>query len=314
MTGAEELGEFCAFCSNVLTTEGGTPLEIEPFQRVILAEFFAGAFETVCLIPKKNGKSSLISAVALWNLLSTKTAEIIIVAAARDQAGILLRQCAGFVNRSQPLRRRLKIRQREIADPQTGGRIRIMASDVDTSDGTIPSMVCVDEFHRHRSAELYSILRDGLGPRHGRMISISTAGSDETSPLGVLRHKAHQMPGLERDGAHTHVSGSAGGPIAIVLALVPAPSPAQIPRALRGNGRVGRGCTHEPSLLARWHLRPAPGKPKRRGQGQGEPEVTVQPELACNHESPWARGTTNQAQERHRLKLERQRRPASAAS
>ena len=58
----------------------------------------------------------------------------------------------------------------------------------------------------------------------------------------------------------------------------------------------------------------APGKPERRGQGQGEHEVAAQLELAGDQESLGAGSTADQPQERHRFKLERQRRPASAAS
>jgi hypothetical protein len=87
-----ELDVFVRFCANVLTTEDGSPLEIEPFQREILTAFFEGVSETVVIIPKKNGKSSLLASGALFHLLSEPSAEIIIVAAARDQASIMLRR------------------------------------------------------------------------------------------------------------------------------------------------------------------------------------------------------------------------------
>ena len=198
---------FERFCSSVLTTENAARFVLEPFQRDILAAFFDGISETVVVCPKKQGKSSLIGAVALFHLLSTPFAEVIVVAASRDQASILLRQVTGYIRRSPTLAARLKVKQREVTDPVLGGRIRILASDVDTVDGQLPSLACVDELHRHRDAELYGVLRDGLGPRHGRLIAISTAGDDETSPLGRLRTNALAMPGLVRVGAHTHVRG-----------------------------------------------------------------------------------------------------------
>jgi phage terminase large subunit-like protein len=69
----------------------------------------------------------------------------------------------------------------------------------------IPTLALVDELHRHKSGGLYGVFRDGLGPRQGRMITISTAGDDEMSPLGMLRAKAYALPGMVRDGAYRYV-------------------------------------------------------------------------------------------------------------
>ena len=207
LAATSELEVFGRFCEAVLTTERGRPFVLEPFQRDILGGFFDGASETVCVCPKKQGKSSLLGAVALFHLLSTPFAEVVIVAAARDQASILLRQVTGYIRRSPTLAARLKVKQREVVNDALGGRIRVLASDTDTVDGQIPTLALIDELHRHRSSELYGVLRDGLGPRDGRLIAISTAGDDETSPLGRLRSAALSMPGVVRDGAHKHVSG-----------------------------------------------------------------------------------------------------------
>ena len=46
-----------------------TPV-IEPFQRRTLSAFFDGVRETVVLAGKKNGKSSLLGAAAIFHLLA----------------------------------------------------------------------------------------------------------------------------------------------------------------------------------------------------------------------------------------------------
>lgn len=203
----DELDAFARFCERTLTAEDGRPFVLEPFQRAMLADHFDGASELVCLLPKKCGKSSLFSALAIFHVLTVPFAECAIVAASRDQAGNLLRQGQGFIRRSPALRDRLRVKQREIVNDQLGGRIRVLASDVDTFDGWLGTLGLVDELHRHRSAELYGLIREGIGPRAGRMAAISSAGDDEGSPLGQLRAKAHAMRGLARDGAHRHVRG-----------------------------------------------------------------------------------------------------------
>jgi hypothetical protein len=195
---------FREWCSS-LTLEDGSPFALESFQDTMLEDYFDGVRESLILISKKNGKSSLIAVLSIFHVCTTPDAECVIAAASRDQAGIMLRQAQGFIRRDEGLSRRLLVKQREIVHRKLGGRIRILASDVDTADGVIPTLALVDELHRHKSADLYGIFRDGLGPRQGQMITISTAGDDEDSPLGQLRAKAHAIPGQSREGAYRHV-------------------------------------------------------------------------------------------------------------
>ncbi len=199
--------DFVAFAADALTTETGAPLVIEPFQRTVLADILGpdAATEIALLVPKKNGKSSLLAALAMWHVLTVDFAECVVVAASRDQAAILLRQAHGLIRRSPALTSRLITKQREIVNPQTDGRIRVLASDSDTVDGQLPTLALVDELHRHKSADLYGILRDGIGPRRGQLVSISTAGDDTESPLGMLRAAAHALPEMHHDGAYRHV-------------------------------------------------------------------------------------------------------------
>lgn len=176
-------------------------MELEPFQRTMLGDLFEGARETLILLPKKNAKSTSMGALALFHLLSTPDADCIIVAASREQAEIILRQARGFVRRSAALSERLVIKQREIVYPDLDGRIQVRASDSDTVDGWLGTLGFIDELHRHKSPDLYGIIRDGLGARGGQMCTISTAGADQNSVLWKMRQAAINL-GVERDGAY----------------------------------------------------------------------------------------------------------------
>ena len=200
-----ELGVFVRFC-RALTLEQGGPLELEPFQRRMLRDYFAGARETLVLLSKKNGKTTLLAALAIYHLIRTPDAECVIGAASRDQASILFEQAAGFIDRSPELRERLAVKRgyREIRSKRDGGRIRVLAADVDTADGIIPTLALVDELGRHRSAGLYGVFRDGLGPRNGQMLAISVAGDHEATPLGVMRQAARKLPGVTRKAGYTY--------------------------------------------------------------------------------------------------------------
>jgi phage terminase large subunit-like protein len=185
---------------------------LEDFQSSMLTDHFDGALECLIIIPKKNGKSTLLAALALFHLVVTPDAECVVGAASRDQATILYDQAAGFVRRCPALAERVDVKRgyREIRSRRDSGRIRVLAADVDTADGVIPTLALVDELHRHKSAGLYGIFRDGLGPRSGQMITISTAGEHEVSPLGTMRLAALALPEQEREGSHLRCTSEDG--------------------------------------------------------------------------------------------------------
>lgn len=160
------------------------------------------------MVPTHN--SSTLAALALFHLLTTASAECVVAAASREQASILLNQARGLVRRSG-LDKRLLVKQREIVNLQDEGRCRVMASDENTADGVIPTLAIVDELHRHKdNGAMYGVFRDGIGPRHGQMVTISTAGDDLDTPLGIMREAARAMPVVETDGAYTYARNEDG--------------------------------------------------------------------------------------------------------
>jgi phage terminase large subunit-like protein len=188
-----------------LTLDTGVKWELEPFQREIAADVLSGVRETLVLIPKGNAKTTLLAGIALHHLLTVPDASVPIGAASREQAGILYRQASGFIRRNPQLEQFLKPQDgyRRILNTVNGGILQVYASDADTGDGVIPTLALVDELHRHKDDGLYGVWADGLGKRGGQIVTISTAGDDEDSPLGVMRSQALKMPGVKRDGAHT---------------------------------------------------------------------------------------------------------------
>lgn len=71
------------------------------------------------LIPRGNGKSTLLAAVGLWSLLRKPDAQIVVGAASRDQAAILFDIARGFAQHPEiaPL---VETTRREI---RTAGRL-----------------------------------------------------------------------------------------------------------------------------------------------------------------------------------------------
>lgn len=207
------LSDFARYCLG-LTLDNGKPFVLETFEKRMLRDYFAGATETVIIIPKKNGKTTLLAALALYQLDRRSDADVYIAATSVRQARILFRQAAAMVRRSKLDHLEIKSGYGEIRlkgdRERIGPRIQVISSEAGGEDGAIPTLALVDELHRHRDGELYGVLRDGLGPKSGQMITISTAGWNEDSPLGKLRTAGYAMPTFERKGTYNHARSANG--------------------------------------------------------------------------------------------------------
>jgi phage terminase large subunit-like protein len=206
------LDEFKQFCPNLVLEDGLTRMWLEPFQEEILTVHFDGCTEQVIIIPKKNGKTTVLAALCLFHLLVVPNAKIYIIAASIEQANTLYSQCFGFVKRSPGMSRYfdLKPGYKLIRSEIDQGELKVLAADADTADGKIPTLVCADEYGRWKKSDMYAAFRNGLGPRGGQMMTISTAGEDEDSPLGRMREAAHKLPSVVTTGVHTRCTANNG--------------------------------------------------------------------------------------------------------
>ena len=215
-------------------------VDVQGFQRYLLRFYFAGVTELVILIPKKNGKTTLLAVLALYHLLMVKNAEAVIGAASKEQAATLHKQAtklildAGLERRAiaQDSGRRLTRTQYEgVFEVREGmhvirfeqGRLRVMPHEARTGDGVIPTLALVDELHRHPTGELYRVWRNGLLDG-AQMITISTAGSSMDSPLGQVLEKARAYGGTTEKKRNTYKSPS-GGFVLVEYALDPDDDP-----------------------------------------------------------------------------------------
>jgi Phage Terminase len=195
------LERFDRFVSR-LVLDSGRRMRLEGFQRMMLADYFAGKRETVVSLPKGSGKTTLLAALALYELVTDPGCDGAVAAASRDQAGLLLRQLQGFVRRTPGLSARVQLKQREAVNRRTGGRFRVLAADTDTADGQILTFAIGDELHRWgaRGSEFYAILLAAVQKRSGRLFGISTAGIREGGLLWSMRERAIEL-GAVRDGS-----------------------------------------------------------------------------------------------------------------
>jgi phage terminase large subunit-like protein len=193
------LEDFGTFCHRL-------GFEIEDFQRTILRELFGGRRELLVLIPRGNGKTTLLAAAALYLLLATRKPAIYVAASSRDQALLTHDAAKSMIRAERQLEDRITVRHRELR--VENGFLRILASDAPRAHGLQPTFALVDELHAHKNDQLYVALKTAMGKREGaQLATISTAGFDLESTLGQLRERALELPDVRRDGSFTTARG-----------------------------------------------------------------------------------------------------------
>lgn len=198
----EEAGErpiefaerFCKQSQGII----GAPLRLELFQRAYIQALFGFREketgyrrfrETMFLVGRKNGKSTLLAAIALYLLVADQegAAEIYSVATKRDQAKKVLTEAVNMVKQSPELRAVLKKRRNDLFFPATASVFEALASDSNTLDGLNSHAVIIDELHAIRDRNLYEVMKQSTSSRRQPLvIMITTAGTVRESVFDSL--------------------------------------------------------------------------------------------------------------------------------
>lgn len=181
----------------------------EDFQCCIAEDIFSGVDEFWVVIPEGNAKTTLMSGIGLYHGDYTPTAEVLMAAASRDQAGLLFNQAAGFVQRSPGFEARFRVFDgyRRIKCLRLGGRLQVFAADDRTGDGVIPTLGLVDEPHRARNLALVRTWRGKLGKRNGQLGLLSTAGEPGTEFEDARARSIATATDITVNGSHTRARG-----------------------------------------------------------------------------------------------------------
>ncbi len=217
-TEGDVFADWCA--SELIQSEdrfAGQPLVLEPWQRSFFDEALtvtnpdtlAPLWSTVALIvARKNGKTALLAALALYRLLNDDGRPEILLAAGTDkQAGKLFDACINYLRKNPALDSQVHRREYigEIVNPTTGGKIIRLPSSGDTLDGANPSLVIADELHAWTTPtrqRVWTSLATADGARlQSQLFTITTAGDASgrhSSILGRLIDGAEELGDLER--------------------------------------------------------------------------------------------------------------------
>lgn len=136
-------------------------------------------------VPKKNGKTLIVSVIAAYELFAAAVASPLVVSASttKENAKQVYEQLAAATDRSAKLTKaaRRVDYKRTIYIPKRDAEYRALSADAPSSEGLNCSLVIVDEAHAHKSQKLFRTLEYGMiGRESGLMVVISTAGDDLT--------------------------------------------------------------------------------------------------------------------------------------
>ncbi|MEG3312022.1 terminase large subunit [Streptococcus sp. SS-4456] len=195
------------FINNLSHTKGkwaGKRFDLLPWQEQIVRDLFGivkedgnRQFLTAYIeIPKKNGKSELAAAIALYLLYADNeaSAEVYGAACDRNQASIVFDVAKQMVQMSRPLEKRSKIMgaTKRIVNYSNAGFYQVLSAETGTKHGLNVSGLVFDEIHAQPNRHLYDVLTKGSGDAREQPLFfiITTSGTDRNSICYELHSKA----------------------------------------------------------------------------------------------------------------------------
>jgi phage terminase large subunit-like protein len=149
-------------------------------------------------IPRKAGKTAFCSYLAICAMLMEDNPEVLVAAATRDQASILLKYTTDQIRLNPKLQHLLEAYRKEVRIKGGLGHMQTVPSDGPAVHGKNPSAIFCDEIHAwapSKAEALYEALDTSRGARNAPMVVITTAGSAYS-----FAHKLHRKAKQVLDG------------------------------------------------------------------------------------------------------------------
>ncbi|MCD2347195.1 terminase large subunit [Clostridium guangxiense] len=198
------------FINNLKHTKGvwhGVPFDLLPWQDKIIKDIFGNVkdngfrqYNTAYVeIPKKNGKSEIAAAVALYLTCADNEwgAEVYGCAADRQQASIVFDVAVDMVDQCPALKKRIKpvISQKRLVYIPLGSFYQVLSSEAFSKHGLNVHGVIFDELHAQPNRELYDVMTKGSGDARMQPLFflITTAGTDRNSICYEVHQKAEDI-------------------------------------------------------------------------------------------------------------------------
>ena len=178
------------------------PFLLLPWQEIMIRDIFGTLkpngyrqFNTVYAeIPKKNGKSDLAAAIALYMLCGDgeQRAEVYGCAADRDQASLVYEVACDMVKLCPALRKRCDLlpSRKEIIYSATNSKYKVLSADVGGKSGVNVSALIFDELWVQKNRDLFDMMTKGTSDaRNNPLHFIITTAGDNTNSVCYEQHQ-----------------------------------------------------------------------------------------------------------------------------
>lgn len=175
------------FCKHSKGQWCGKPVVLELWQKAIVQSIFGFVDdkgfrryrEVLIVVGRKNGKSTLLSALALYMLFGDKEggAQICCVASKKDQAKIVFNEAKNMVSQNKTLKKHIKPRKSDLYFSKTFSSFEPLSSDSNTLDGLNMHCGIIDELHSIKDRNIYDVSKQSMTTRQQPILfMITTAG------------------------------------------------------------------------------------------------------------------------------------------
>lgn len=171
----------------------GQPFHLLPWQAFFIALLFGWKkadgnrrFSYAYLkVSRKNGKTTLASGICLYGLIADgeSGSEVYTSATTRDQASICFKDATEIINADPNLKSIVEVWKNSITFSANASFLKPVSSEAGNLDGLNPHIALVDEYHAHKTDEVFNVMKSGMGSRTQPIhLTITTAGFNRTSP------------------------------------------------------------------------------------------------------------------------------------
>lgn len=182
--------------------EKPTKFKLEPWQLYIIANIYGFYWKennvrivnNVYLeLPRKNGKSQLITALSMYHLIFGKDEQVIVSANSREQAkNVDFKKVKEYCIQLDPTRKIIKQYYNSVK--YNRNEIIVTASDSKRLDGLNASLAIIDELHEAKNGDMYNVLKSSQGSRKQPLIlAITTAGFNTESFCYSMREYSEKV-------------------------------------------------------------------------------------------------------------------------
>jgi phage terminase large subunit-like protein len=196
---ADRVIEFIENLTNTAGPNAGQPFKLRDWQIEIVRSIYDPVHDdglrvvrtALISMPRKQGKTELCAALALYHLLADgeKNGQVYSAAAERGQAAIVFNAAAAMVRADLELNAMVNIieTQKRIVHYASGSFFQAISSDARSKHGFNASAVICDELAQWKKRDLFDVLTTSTSARAQPLtVVISTTSSDPNSCMSEL--------------------------------------------------------------------------------------------------------------------------------